>query len=402
MYECPDARALNQCRAGANSSACNLHSPSHERFAVPIMEIDNIFKQTTHPVIAFVVAAIAALVIGFIVQAVGRRLLQRLTKRFSIAEALVNRTVGPMQLIMPLLFLQFVLLAAPDDWAFMPRIRHITGLIFIAAVTWLVIRAIAGFTDTIVSLRPLTASDNLHARRIQTQARVLARSLMFIALLIGGSLMLMTFPEVRAVGASLLASAGLAGIVAGVAARPVLSNLIAGIQLALSQPLRLDDVLIVQGEWGRVEEITGTYVVIAIWDQRRLVVPLQWFIENPFQNWTRNTSELIGTVFWWVDYGMPLAPLREELNRLCQEASEWDGRISLLQVTDTTERTMQLRALVTSQDSGKNFDLRCKIREGLIAYMQANFPQHLPRERNELNGLENLSPTNPEQNINNT
>lgn len=366
------------------------------------MDIDNIFKHAQHPFLVFAAAVIASLVIGFVVQAIGRRILQRITKRFSVVDALVRRTIGPMQLVMPLIFLQFVLLAAPDDWTFMPRIRHIIGLIFIAAMTWLVIRCIAGFTDTIVSLRPLTSSDNLHARRIQTQAKVLARSLMFIATLIGGALMLMTFPEIRAVGASLLASAGLAGIVAGVAARPVLSNLIAGLQLALSQPLRLDDVVIVQGEWGRVEEITGTYVVISIWDQRRLIVPLQWFIENPFQNWTRSTSELIGTVFWWVDYGMPLDPLRDELNRLCKTAPEWDGRISLLQVTDTTERTMQLRALVTSQDSGKNFDLRCKVREGLIAYMKANYPHYLPRERNELSDMNKRSDNDANVNINNT
>jgi small-conductance mechanosensitive channel len=226
---------------------------------------------------------------------------------------------------------------------------------------------------------------------------------MVIVMLVGGALMLMTFPAIRAVGASLLASAGLVGIIAGVAARPVLSNMIAGLQLALSQPLRLDDVVVVEGEWGRIEDITGTYIVIALWDQRRLIVPLQYFIEKPFQNWTRSTSEIIGTVFWWVDYGMPLAPLREELNRLCNEAPEWDKRISLIQVTDTTERTMQLRALVTSQDSGKNFDLRCKVREGLISFMQKNYPDYLPRDRNEISNIEKLLPAetaNGDANVN--
>jgi small-conductance mechanosensitive channel len=191
----------------------------------------------------------------------------------------------------------------------------------------------------------------------------------------------MTFPSVRQIGASLLASAGVAGLVAGIAARPVLGNLIAGLQIALSQPIRLDDVVVIQGEWGRVEEITGTYVSIRIWDQRRLIVPLQWFIENPFTNWTRNSSQIIGTVFFFVDYRMPIAPLREELERILEHAPEWDGRVQVLQVTDATERSMQLRVLVSSFDSGLNWDLRCRVREGLLSFVQAAYPQHLPRTR---------------------
>ena len=194
----------------------------------------------------------------------------------------------------------------------------------------------------------------------------------------------MTFPSVRQIGASLLASAGVAGLVAGIAARPVLGNLIAGLQIALSQPIRLDDVVVIQGEWGRIEEITGTYVSIRIWDQRRLIVPLQWFIENPFTNWTRNSSQIIGTVFFYVDYRMPLAPLREELQRILEHAPEWDGRVQVLQVTDATERSMQLRVLVSSFDSGLNWDLRCRVREGLLNFAQATYPHYLPRTRADL------------------
>jgi small-conductance mechanosensitive channel len=144
---------------------------------------------------------------------------------------------------------------------------------------------------------------------------------------------------------------------------------------------RLDDVVIVEGEWGRVEEIGRTFVVVAIWDQRRLVVPLQYFIEKPFQNWTRSSAEILGTVFLWVDYGMPLEPLRAELARVCKDAPEWDGRVCLVQVTDTSERAMQLRVLVSAADSGKAWDLRCRVREALIAWMQRAYPQHLPRLR---------------------
>jgi small-conductance mechanosensitive channel len=338
-----------------------------------------------HPFLTLALSGGLALCFGYLVQAVGRRLLERITAHFSMVGSLVRATAHPMQWVMPLLFLQLVLVAAPDDLASIGRIRHFTGLVFIAAVTWLIARCIAGAADTIVALSPLAIQDNLHARRIQTQTRVISRSLVFLTMLIGVAIMLMTFPEVRTVGTSLLASAGLAGIVAGVAARPVLSNMIAGLQIAVSQPIRLDDVLVVQGEWGRVEEISGSYVVLALWDQRRLIVPLQWFIENPFQNWTRSSSEILGTVWLWVDYRMPLQPLREELARVCKAASEWDGRVQVLQATEATERALQLRLLVSSADSSMNWDLRCKVREALIDFMQKNYPDYLPRQRTQIN-----------------
>ncbi len=223
----------------------------------------------------------------------------------------------------------------------------------IGALTWLSVRSAGAVGEAIVQAHPLDTENNLQARRIHTQARVLARSVMVVIVIIGFGGALMTFPNVRQIGASLLASAGVAGLVAGIAARPVLGNLIAGLQIALSQPIRLDDVVVIQGEWGRVEEITGTYVSIRIWDQRRLIVPLQWFIENPFTNWTRNSSQIIGTVFFYVDYRMPLAPLREELAAHPRSTRRSGiGRVQVLQVTDATERSMQLRVLVSSFDSG--------------------------------------------------
>jgi small-conductance mechanosensitive channel len=277
--------------------------------------------------------------------------------------------------VLPLLALQLVWQAAPDDLRWINNIRHFNGLALIAALTWLASAAIGGVADGVIARHPVDVADNLQARRIHTQARVLSRTAMFIALLAGVSLMLMTFPGARQVGASLLASAGVVGIVAGIAARPVFSNLIAGLQIALSQPIRIDDVLIVENEWGRVEEITGSYVVLRIWDDRRLIIPLQWFIEHPFQNWTHTSSALLGTVFLNVDFTMPLAPLRAELERIVKTMPEWDGRVVKLQVTDTTERTMQLRILVTAQSAGLAFDLRCKVREAMIDFMQREYPQ---------------------------
>ena len=239
-------------------------------------------------------------------------------------------------------------------------------------------------TQGIIAQHPVDVEDNLNARRVQTQTRLLSRIVIFMVLVAGLSLMLMTFPGAKQVGASLLASAGVIGIVAGIAARPVFSNLIAGLQLALAQPMRIDDVLIIQGEWGRVEEITGTYVVLKIWDERRMIIPLQWFIENPFQNWTRNDAQIIGTVFVWVDYRMPLQALREAAQRACEAAFEWDKRLCLLQVVEAGERSMQLRVLVTSTNSSLNWDLRCKVREALVDFMQRDYPQYLPFMRAEV------------------
>jgi hypothetical protein len=202
-----------------------------------------------------------------------------------------------------------------------------------------------------------------------------------VVCVIAGALILMKIPGVENVGASLLASAGIAGIVVGVAARPALSNLLAGLQLAMTQPIRLDDVVIVEGEWGRIEEITNTYIVVRIWDLRRLVVPLSYFIERPFQNWTRQTADLLGTVFVYVDYTIPVDAVRRELHRILQSSGMWDGKAWNLQVVDATERTVQMRCLMSAPDASSAWDLRCHVREQLIAYIQERYPDSLPRTR---------------------
>jgi small-conductance mechanosensitive channel len=204
-----------------------------------------------------------------------------------------------------------------------------------------------------------------------------------VVALAGIALMLMSIPAVRQVGASLLASAGVIGLVAGFAARPVLGNMIAGLQIGLTQPIRIDDVVIVEGEWGVIEEISSSYVVVRIWDDRRLVVPLQHWVEKPFQNWTRKSAQLTGTVTLWVDYRMPVDPLRTELKRVCEASAHWDGRLALLQVTEAGERAMQLRALVTAASAGQAWDLRCEVREALVDFVQREHPDCLPRQRAE-------------------
>jgi len=333
------------------------------------------------PWIATCVGALVAIALALVVHRVASLVLLRATGHAPVLHEVARRCQRPARLLLPAMALQLVWQAAGEDMRFIPAIRHINGLVLIGTVTWLAVAAINGLAAGIIAQHPADVEDNLQARRIHTQARVLARSAMLIALIAGAAMMLMTFPGARQVGASLLASAGVIGIVAGLAAKPVFSNLIAGLQIALAQPIRIDDVLIVQGEWGRVEEITGTYVVLKIWDNRRLIIPLQWFIENPFQNWTRTGSELLGSVFLNVDFRMPVAPLRAALETLMPGYPEWDGRFFNLQVTDVTEKTMQLRVLCTAQSSSKAFDLRCKVREDMIAYMQEHYPQYLPTVR---------------------
>ena len=331
-------------------------------------------------------AAGLALGVALLLHRLGGVVLLRVTRSMPIANAVAQRCWRPAGFVLALLALVLVWEAAPDKLMFIRQVRRINGLLLLATLTWLALRAVSGVARGVAAHYPVDVEDNLNARRVHTQATLLARTASFMVLVAGASLILMTFPGARQVGASLLASAGVIGIVAGIAARPVFSNLIAGLQLALAQPLRLDDVLIIQGEWGRVEEITGTYVVLKIWDERRLIIPLQWFIENPFQNWTRSSAQIIGTVFLWVDYRMPLQPLREAAQAACAAAVEWDKRLCLLQVVEAGERSMQLRVLVTSGNSSLNWDLRCKVREALIDFMQRAYPQFLPVTRVEGEG----------------
>lgn len=328
-----------------------------------------------------------AVVLALLVHRVGSALVIRLTRSMPVAAMVVSHSKAPARLLLPLIALQAVWQGAPDDLPLMAGVRHINGLLLLLALTWLGMRAARGVAQGVIGLHPVDVEDNLQARRIHTQTRMLARTAMFMVLLTGLALMLMTFPGARQFGASLLASAGVVGLVAGIAARPIFSNLIAGLQIALAQPIRLDDVLVVQGEWGRVEEITGTYVVLKIWDERRLVIPLQWFIENPFQNWTRKSADIIGTVFLWVDYRMPLAPLRAEAQRACEASPDWDRRLCKLQVTEASDSAIQLRLLVTSASSGQNWDLRCHVREALVDFMQRDYPQYLPLMRAELSRM---------------
>ncbi len=292
----------------------------------------------------------------------------------------------PAAVALPLLFLAIALQATPLDADLIASLRRWIAVGGMLCLTWLAARIVGAVEDRILREHPVDVEDNLAARRIQTQTRVISRVLQGAVVLVGVSLALMLFPQVRQVGTALLASAGIIGLVAGVAAQPVFGNLIAGLQIALAQPIRLDDVVIVEGEWGRIEEITSTYVVVRVWDERRLVVPLQWFISNPFQNWTRTSAQLLGTVFLWLDHRAPIAAIRDELQRLCEADPRWDRRVCVTQVTETDRHTIEVRLLVSARNSGELFDLRCAVREGMLAFLDRHHPDALPRLRNEVTG----------------
>jgi len=323
---------------------------------------------------------------------IGRRVLRatlfRLLRHNPVLQSMLRGTERAGAAAFPMLALLLVWQAAPPGLPFIVPVRHLTALLLIGSLTWFTVALIGGFAQGVMERHPVTVEDNLQARRIQTQTNVLSRSAQVVVFIAGAAMALMTFPSARQVGASLLASAGVLGIVGGLAARPVFANLIAGMQIALAQPIRLDDVLIVKGEWGRVEEITGTYVVLRIWDERRLIIPLQWFIENPFENWTRTGSQIMGTVFLWLDYATPIEPLRAEAKRLVETLAEWDRRVFAVQVTDASDRAIQVRILVSSANSGKNFDLRCKLREGLVTFLTREYPQALPVARHRVETME--------------
>lgn len=326
-------------------------------------------------------AAAIGIIVHLLMSRVVRRLLAR--KALGFVDVLFEQLRAPAALAWPLLFMTLARARSRVVGLTLPALDHVLLLALFAALTWLVVRFV-GAVDLYVKKRhDVTAPDNREARRVHTQVTVLSRSLQVVAIIAGVAAALMTFPRVQQVGASILASAGIAGIVVGLAARPVLENLLGGLQIGFTQPIRLDDVVLVAGEYGRVEEITTTYVVLKLWDERRLIVPFSKFISEPFQNWTRTGAELLGTVFVWVDYAAPVERIRAAAEQIVRESPLWDGRVNKLQVTECTEQSMQLRVLVSANNASAAFDLRVHVRERLIDFLQRELPHVLPRRRLE-------------------
>ena len=297
------------------------------------------------------------------------------------SEILVPFAGRAVRWVLPLMA---ILLGAPA-LAVTPRteliVQRSISILIIATLAYIGLQLIQVGTSLILRKQELKVSDNRRARAIYTQVTMLRKIVTSVLALIAIASMLMVFESVRHFGTAIIASAGVAGIILGFAAQKSIATLLAGVQIALTQPIRIDDVVIVEGEWGRIEEITLTYVVVCIWDWRRLVLPISYFIEKPFQNWTRTTSEVIGSVFLYLDYNVPLQPLRAELQRILDASPLWDRKVVALQVTDTKQNTVEVRVIVSSRDAGQSFDLRCEIREKLIAFLQKNYPDSLPQVR---------------------
>lgn len=282
---------------------------------------------------------------------------------------------------LPLLALILGAPALPLSPALAEVVDHATSLLLIGVVAFVLFQIVDAAATFVLKPHRLDVADNLQARAIHTQVMVLKKVAVTIIGIFTLASMLMVFDSVRQFGASILASAGIAGIVVGLAAQRSIATLLAGFQIALTQPIRVDDVVIVENEWGRIEDITLTYVVVRIWDRRSLVVPITYFIERPFQNWTRPSADILGTVFLYVDYAAPIDRLRLELTRILNASRYWDGKVSALQVTDAKEQTLELRAMASAADASLAWDLRCEIREKLITFVQQNYPDSLPRIR---------------------
>ncbi len=260
-------------------------------------------------------------------------------------------------------------------------VNHFLNLVLIFSIAFLIVRSISFGKDLVLKNYDINEKDNLKARRVYTQFKIIEKILNFAVVLLATAIALMTFDGIRKIGISLFASAGVAGIILGFAAQKMIGTVLAGFQIAITQPIRLEDVVIVEGEWGWIEEITLTYVVVRIWDKRRLIVPTTYFIEKPFQNWTRVSAEILGTVFIYTDYAVPFEEIRSELTRILKSDKNWDGRVNVLQVTNATEKTVEIRALMSAVDSPTAWDLRVNVREKLIQFLQKNYPMSLPRIR---------------------
>ncbi len=326
-----------------------------------------------------------AIIIGLIVKFMLSLLLRRKPRSnkpaFSFSRSLLNRLSQPFTWFLPLLAFNFLLPLMKIRADIAQFLNKATEILLAISFANVLIALIKVFEDYVYHTFDIDKADNLKERKIRTQLQFIRRLAVSLVIILTICAILLSFNNLRKIGTGLLTGVGVGGIIIGFAAQKSLGNFLAGFQIAFTQPLRIDDVLVVEGEWGRVEEITLSYVVLKIWDQRRLILPINYFVEKPFQNWTRNTSDILGTVFLYLDYTTPLEPLRAELTRLLDTNSLWDRRVNLLQVTNSSERTIEVRALMSAASSGNAFDLRCDVREGLITFVQENYPQCLPTTR---------------------
>ena len=331
-----------------------------------------------------VLAAAIVVVAAVLVEVVVRRLLPRVVEDRKLVEELNARCRWPLRALVAFAAVRLVLSGARLRPTLSSTLAQVLMIGTVVAGAWLAERAVRVAEDALMRRFETDAQASLRARRVRTQVRVLGRVVTVAITVLALATVLLTFPEGRTIGASLLASAGIAGVIAGVAARSTVGNFIAGLQIAIAEPIRLDDAVVVEGEWGNIEEITLTYVVVRIWDRRRLVLPSSYFVEQPIENWTRYSADIVGSVLLYVDYATPVDDVRAEFERIMAASKLWNGQTAILQVVDTTERTMVLRALVSADSAPDVWDLRCEVRERLLAWLRSEHPEALPRLRTEL------------------
>ncbi|WP_446219731.1 mechanosensitive ion channel family protein [Micromonospora sp. IBHARD004] len=333
-----------------------------------------------------IVAALAAAAIALLVVEVVHRVTRRLGRRSLLMTELTDHSHRPFQVSATVLAVQlgvrFSTGYAVGPWR--QIVLHVLVLGIIATVSWLVASLLVVIEDTALARFRMDVPNNRHVRRVRTQVVLLRRLTIAVIVVLAIGVMLMTFPAVRGIGAGVLTSAGVVGVVAALAAQSLLGNVFAGLQLAFSDAVRLDDVVVVEGEWGRIEELTLSYVVVQIWDDRRLILPTSYFTSTPFENWTRTEAAVLGTAELDVDWSIPVQAMREELRRLAESSELWDGRVCVLQVTDATGGMIKVRALVSAADAGSLWDLRCLVREHLVAWVRDQRPTALPRMRAEV------------------
>jgi small-conductance mechanosensitive channel len=332
-------------------------------------------------IVGLAAIACAILIASALHNSVVRLFRRLLANRFPQALSLFSAARKVTRFALVLFAVSLVLPLAPMESELKTILAKILLLATIILIGWIALTATDLGADLYLLRFRLDTDDNLLARKHVTQVHVLKRAIDTLVILLTAGFALMSFESVRQYGVSLFASAGVAGLVAGLAARPLLSSLIAGVQIAMTQPIRIDDAVVVEGEWGWIEEITSTYVVIKLWDWRRLIVPLSYFIEKPFQNWTRDGAAIIGSVFLYVDYTVPVERVREKLTEIVKASSLWDGRVVNLQVSDAKDHVIELRALISARTSPIAWDLRCEVREKLIAFLREEYPRALPRQR---------------------
>jgi small-conductance mechanosensitive channel len=326
---------------------------------------------------------ISALLLGFIFRLIIAGILHYYKNKrdYSLFKSIITHLATPLNFFVPLFVLNLSIPLLKLSKTFLETSDKVLDILVTIAFAGLLICAVRIFEDYVYHQYDITVEDNLRGRKVRTQVIFIRKIFIITIVIVTIAIILLSFSNVRKLGAGLLTGVGIGGIILGIAAQKPLGNLLAGLQIAFTQPIRIDDVLVVEGEWGRVEEITLTYVVLNIWDQRRLILPITYFTEKPFQNWTRTTSELLGAVFLYVDYTFPVDKLRSEFDRLLKTTKLWDKRVGVLQVTDSKTDTIELRVLVSARNSSEAFDLRCYIRENLLKYIAEHLPESLPQRR---------------------